>query len=265
MDYNLKCVGHLSPSSVQSYRTCGKAFYYKKITGIPDTTLYHATAFGSAIHVALEAVMTAKLSNKDLGIDEAKKIFLEDYLKRVPEVTVWGTENPDHMVNQGYLALESYYANWKDKLNPLYVEKPYQLSRGDGHLPIVLIMDLVTNDGQVIDYKTGRSSRSGNYITNMVTYAYCYYKEFGTIPRVKLLKIKWSTKTVDKKRMYFFKEWEEEEWTVDKDWFETVLQTYDMVEYGIEQDVFLPAEDNSGLCKQCSYRLNGYCNVRLLP
>ena len=65
--------------------------------------------------------------------------------------------------------------------------------------------------------------------------------------------------------MYFFKEWEEEEWTVDKDWFETVLQTYDMVEYGIEQDVFLPAEDNSGLCKQCSYRLNGYCNVRLLP
>lgn len=255
---------HLSPSTAQSYRTCGKAFYFKKVLGIPDTTQYHATHFGSALHQVLEKVMTAKLSGDTLPLDEAKNMFVDNYSKGIDGITVWGGENPEHMIEQGWNALEDFYDNWLDKYEPLYVEKKYSLNRGEGHLPIVMIMDLVTKNGEVIDYKTGRSSRSGNYLTNMTTYAYCYYKEFGTVPRVKLLKIKWTSKTINGKKFYFFKEWEEEEWKMDESWFDTILQTYDMVEYGMKQGVYLPAEDNSGLCKQCSYRLQGYCDVKLL-
>lgn len=257
-------ITHLSPSTVQSYRTCGKAFYYRKVLGIPDTTKYHATHFGTAIHQTLEAVMTGKKEGKVPSLDEAKALFLETYLKGIEEVTVWGGENEEHMIEQGYTALESFYQDWLDKYEPMYIEKRYVLERGEGKLPIVMVMDLATEDGQVIDYKTGRSSRSGNYLTNMTTYAYCFYKEFGYVPRVKLLKIKWSYRTIEGKRFYFFKEWQEEEWKMDETWFDTILNTYDMAEYGMEQGVYLPAEDNSGLCRECSYRLNGYCDVKLL-
>lgn len=257
-------ITHLSPSTVQSYRTCGKAFYYRKVLGIPDTTKYHATHFGTAIHKVLEKVMSTKLKGETISLEDAKELFLNTYLVGMEDITVWGGENEDHMIQQGYVAIEDFYDNWLDKYEPLYIEKRYVLERGEDKLPIVMVMDLATKDGQVIDYKTGRSSRSGNYLTNMTTYAYCFFKEFGYVPKVKLLKIKWSYKTIEGKRFYFFKEWQEEEWNMDESWFDTILNTYDMVEYGMQQGVYLPAEDNSGLCKECSYRLNGYCDVKLL-
>ena len=257
-------ISHLSPSTVQSYRTCGKAFYFKKVLGIADTTKYHATHFGVAIHEALEAVMIAKRDGVEFPIEAANEVFLDNYLNGIESITVWGGENSTHMIEQGYAALKDFYENWRDKYDPMYIEKKYVLERGEGKLPVVMVMDLATTDGQVIDYKTGRSSRSGNYLTNMATYAYCFYKEFGVVPKVKLLKIKWNYKTIDGKRMYFFKEWVEEEWKMDETWFTSILNTYDMAEYGMAQGVYLPAEDNSGLCKECSYRLNGYCDVKLL-
>ena len=69
----MKTIDHLSPSTVQSYRTCGYQVYYNKILDIKNPVTYAMTEYGSAMHEAIE-----KLTKENLSRDA----FIKEFMKR---------------------------------------------------------------------------------------------------------------------------------------------------------------------------------------
>lgn len=236
--------------------------------GIKNNTQYARTVFGSAMHKANEIAMSDKIAGKEVSVHKMHKTFQEEFSKHSSEITVWGDEDYEHFIEQGRKAVNDFYYNFVPILNPTAAEIEFHVDRGKGKLPVVAFADLLEKD-TVWDYKYGRSSHPADYVLNMTTYAYCFNEKFGFVPKVKFLCAKWSQKTetdadgVKKKKFNFVKH-VVVELKVTENWFQTFSRIYDEVEKGINAEIWLPATDGCGLCKQCGYHLDGHCDAIVL-
>lgn len=259
-------ITHLSPSTAQSYKKCSKAVYFQKVLGIPNETGYAATGFGSAMHEAIEKLFRNKMQETKITLDEFRAKFRDAYAQYSQKTTVWKEDSVEHLLEQGNLACEGFYKYWYDRFEPEAVERRFVIDRGEGNLPIVTIADLITKDGKIIDWKFGRSSRPGEYILNMATYAKCYLIEYGCLPEeVVIVSCKWSRRKQENgKYKHFFAGYQSTILPVTMDWIKYADSVYADVENGIKQGVWVTAADGNGLCKECWYRKIGKCNVVLL-
>lgn len=259
-------ITHLSPSTAQSYKKCSKAVYYQKVLGIPNETGYAATAFGSAMHEAIEHLLRNKMKGEKIPLEDFTGVFEKAYGKHSEKTTVWKEDSVKHLLEQGMFACEGFYKYWYDRFSPDAVEKRFVLERGEDRLPIVTIADLITKDGKIIDWKFGRSSKPGEYILNMATYAKCYLTEYGCLPdEVVIVSCKWSRRKQENgKYKHFFAGYQSTVLPVTMDWIKYADSVYDDVENGIKQGVWLTAADGNGLCKECHYRKIGKCNVVIM-
>lgn len=232
---------------------------------IPDRTGYSATQYGSSMHMALQHLFTEKANGNKMPVNDFIQIFFDEYEKLHKYTTVWKEDTKLHLMEQGKAACEGFYKYWYNRFDPLYIEHEFNVSRGDGRLPIKCIADLITKDHKVADWKFGRSSKPGDYLLNMTTYAKCYFSEFGVMPDVSIISQKWSKKRQPSGMFkYWFDGFQEIKLPITKDWFEYFDSVYDDVENGIKNNVFVTASDNNGLCKECWYRKTGDCKVVLL-
>lgn len=256
---------HLSPSTAQQYKTCSKALYFRKILGIQDKTGYAATQYGSAVHKALEILFREKLKGNKLTSDEFTNVFTKEYERLHKYTTIWKEDTKVHLMTEGKKACEGFHKYWYNRFDPAYVEYEFNVDRGEDKLPIKCIVDMITKDHRVVDWKFGRSAKAGSYMLNMATYAKCYFDIFGTIPEVSIVKQKWSKKRMPNGQYkYWFDGFAEEKLQITQEWFEYYDSVYEDVENGIKSNVFVTASDNNGLCKECWYRKTGDCKVVLL-
>ena len=241
--------------------------YFSKILGIPNSSYYPRTSFGSACHAANEYAMKTKISGEQPEIHKMHKIFQDLFKADIPKINVWADETPEHFLEEGRKSINDFYYNWVPQLNPIDSEINFRIERGEGKLPITCFADLITGDANGIpdslwDYKYGRSSRPINYVLNMATYAYAFRQHYGVEPKsVKFLCAKWYQKTIEGKKFHFFSKHYVVELPITKDWEQTFFKIYNEVEKGINADIWLPAPDGTGLCKNCGYRLDGHCDV----
>lgn len=256
-------IDHLSPSTVQSYRTCGRQVYFSKILNITNPVHYAMTAYGSAMHESIEMLYKEHL-NKNQYINE----FEERWKKLAKDVTQWKTDSMEYLLGEGKKACEDFYNNIYGKFDIQFVEKKFLVDRGAGQLPILCFADAITEDGIIIDYKFGRgfsgTADSRSYACNMATYAMAYQQEHnGELPKkIVFIKEVWKKKRDKETGKYIFSH---DSFLVDEkdvtqkelDFYKSV---YDNVEIGIQAGVWLPASDESFLCKTCGYRLNGMCD-----
>lgn len=259
-------IHHLSPSTAKSYRTCGRQVLYEKIMKLPNTTSYASTIYGSAMHNAIEDLMNSKKAGSTLELPNFKQKFIDEYMATSHKTTAWGEDTPGHLIEQGELACEDFYRDILPMLNPMDVEKKFEIDRGKDKLPILSYADIVTDDGFVYDYKFGRgmwgSADSLDYMLNMSTYALGYELEHGVLPVVRIIKQKWSgSKQPSGKKKWSHKGFEIDQIKINDKTIEHYLGVYDEVEKGIKAGVFLPCEQQ-GLCKECAYRGNP-CDVVL--
>ena len=227
------------------------------------------TNYGTAVHHAIEQLFLAKIDGYKMGIPELQDVFQKKYEEIYGYTTIWNEDTPEYLTEQGRLAVADFYNSFYDSIDPLSLEMEMQIDR-NGHVPIILRADIVTKEGGIYDLKTGRgfsgSADEGDYITQLVTYSIGYYAKFGVIPtETAIIKEKWGWKmTPAKKRKYYHKEWEKVSLPIDESWFPDILNTYDTVEMAIKNNIYLPAKDNDPLCRNCSYRIQGYCNQKVL-
>lgn len=255
-------IEHLSPSTVQSYRNCGKQLYLNKILGIDNPQKYAMTIYGSAMHKAIERLYKEKLSKKDF-----KKAFTEEFSNTCGVITAWKTDSETHLLTQGIAACEDFYKNVYGKYEVEEVEQEFTITRGDKELPILCYADAITKDGTIIDYKFGRGlsgmADSKSYSCNMATYAWAYEQATGKLPKkIVFIKEKWA-RHMDKElhqNVYTHKEFVIDEMPVMASTVDFYKDVYDNVEAGIKANVWLPAPDESFFCKSCGYRIRGYCN-----
>ena len=255
-------IEHLSPSTVQSYRTCGKQVYLNKIVGVENPVKYAMTAYGTARHRAIEKLYKDKLDLKDF-----KKEFITQWTELSQNVNNWKTDTLEHLIEQGIAACEDFFNNVYGKYNITLTEKKFIVDRGEGNLPILCFADAITDDGIVIDYKFGRgltgTADSKSYACNMATYAWAYQQETGKLPdKIVFIKEKWGKKKDPDtgKYLFFHKEFVIDEKPVLQETIDFYKDVYDNVEVGIQAGVWLPAPDDSYFCQSCGYRIKGLCS-----
>lgn len=255
-------IEHLSPSTVQSYRTCGKQVYFNKIMGVDNPVKYAMTSYGSSMHKAIEKLYKEKLSEENFC-----KAFADEWSELSTIVNNWKTDSPGHLLEQGIIACKDFYENVYGKYDVDLVEQKFDINRGDGSFPILCYADAITKDGVVIDYKFGRGltgvSDSKAYSCNMATYAWGYREMTGELPKkIVFVKEKWRRKKdpVTKKMTYFHDSFVIDESPVTESSIEFYRDVYENVEVGIQAGVWLPAPDDSFFCKSCGYRIMGICD-----
>ena len=254
-------IEHLSPSTVQSYRTCGRQVYFAKILGVKNPVVYAMTSYGSSMHEAIEALYKEKLTKEEFinRLEDKWKAYAKD-------VTLWKTDSMEYLLGEGKRACEDFYNNIYGKYDVIGVEEKFVIDRGQGQLPILCYADAITRDGVILDYKFGRGlsgiADSRHYSCNMATYAWAYLESCGEVPKIAFVKEKWKKKKDKDTGKYVFSHdgfvVEEKKISVkDLEYYKSI---YDSVEVGIQAGVWLPATDESFLCKSCGYRLNGMCD-----
>lgn len=257
-------IDHLSPSTAQSYRTCGRQVYFSKVMGVVNPVGYAMTDYGSSMHKAIEMLYKNKLQE-----EEFKKVFEAEWEKLSKEVTNWKTDTKEHLLEQGLLACEDFYKNIYGKYKVKDVEQKFNISRGKDKFPIVCYADAITEDSVIIDYKFGRGmyglADSKSYMLNMATYMWGYLESCGEVPLIVFIKEKWR-KLKDKetgKYKFYHDSFVIDEKKIQPEELDYYKSIYDGVEAGIKANVWLPAPDDSFLCKSCGYRLNGMCNRKV--
>jgi len=256
---------HLSPSTCQSYRKCGRQVLYEKVMGLTNPTKYAATVYGSAMHKSVDDFWKDKMAGKTVSVDTLISRFTDNFAGTAPIINVWGEDDPDHLREQGILACKDFFELFKD-LQPVSTEKHYNIKRASG-MDIMCVADLETEDG-VYDYKFGRglwgSAVTGEYMLNMATYAMAYMEEYRKLPKVIMVKQQWTGKKMPSgKKKWSHKGFIVDQMPMDDRTIAYYLNVYNEVEKGITAGVFLPASDNNGLCKKCGFRGNP-CDVVLL-
>lgn len=200
-----------------------------------------------------------------MPLEDFVQIFYSEYEKLHKFTTIWKEDTKKHLMEQGKASCEGFYRYWYNRFDPAYVEYEFNINRGEDKLPIKCITDLVTKDHKVVDWKFGRSSKPGDYMLNMTTYAKCYFETFGVMPEVSIVAQKWSKK---RQPSGFFKYWfdgfSEIKLPITQEWFDYYDSVYEDVEFGIKNNVWITASDNNGLCRECWYRKTGDCKVVLL-
>ena len=255
-------LNHLSPSTVQSYRTCGRQVYFNKILGVENPAKYAMTSYGTAMHKAIERLYKEKLDEK-----QYMEAFIEEWDKVSTEVNQWKTDTSASLLEQGLIACKDFYRNIYGKYDVVEVERKFDVSRGDGSLPILCFADAITSDGAIIDYKFGRGlsgmADSSSYACNMATYAWAYKEDTGNLPKkIVFIKEKWKRHKdpITKMMEYTHDGFVIDEKPVTYSQIDFYKQVYDNVEVGIQAGVWLPASDDSFFCKSCGYRIMGLCD-----
>lgn len=254
-------IEHLSPSTIQSYRTCGKQVYFSKVLGIENPTKYAMTSYGSAMHRAIECLYRQKLDR-----DSFRTAFAIEWAELSPEVNQWKNDSYEYLLEEGLKACEDFYDNVRGKYAVQYTEQKFTINRGDGSLPILCFADAITHDGIIIDYKFGRglsgTADSKSYACNMATYAWAFAQLNGSLPeKIVFIKEKWKKRkdAESGKYMFYHDSFVIDEQEIKEEQIEFYKNVYDNVEIGIQAGVWLPATDDSFLCQSCGYRIMGLC------
>ena len=259
-------IEHLSPSTLQSYRTCGKQVYFSKILGIENPVHYAMTSYGTAMHRAIEELYKAKRLTKEGEQVHFENTFLDEWGKLSETVTQWKNDTAEHLAHEGVLACEDFFVNVYGKYDIEFTEQKFNINRGDGAMPILCFADAITKDGIIIDYKFGRGlsgvADSRSYACNMATYAWAYKELFEKMPtKIVFIKQKWKKRKDQEtgKYMFYHDSFVIDEKDIKEEEIEFYKNVYDNVEVGIQAGVWLPATDDSFLCQSCGYRIMGLC------
>lgn len=156
-------INHLSYSSISTYTTCGRSWFYRYVQRVLVPTA-PALAFGSAFHGAVEEYVSLKVFGQQKSLAESWEV---NWAEACQGEIAWDGELPEQMANEG-LKLLTHPDTVKllDSLVPLMVEekpvieKRITLRVPGVPIPIIGYIDIITGDGVPGDFKT--ASRAWN-------------------------------------------------------------------------------------------------------
>ncbi|MEK7748353.1 MAG: ATP-dependent DNA helicase [Nitrospirota bacterium] len=179
----------LSHYQIDDYLTCPLKYKYIHILRVP---IYknHAIVYGSAIHQAIAAYLTARVSGDAFSLDDLLLVLekgwkSEGYLSR---------EHEEQRLATGRIALQKFYEKEEQSNHrPTHVEKDFSfLFEGVKIKGRFDRMDQVgeeVNDGVIIDYKTSEVSdqkeadKKARESEQLDLYAWAYLEKNGVLPK----------------------------------------------------------------------------------
>lgn len=151
-------ITHLSYSSIQLYLTCPENWRRKYVEKQPQPSS-PALVFGSAMHTAIESVVTGEMPT----LPEAWKTAWTAQVESESNVD-WGGDTPEHHFNEGLRILgsddvQAMIGDVKPLVdeNGAFVERKVTLEVPGVPVPIIGYIDIVGADGVPGDFKTSKN------------------------------------------------------------------------------------------------------------
>ena len=246
-----KIVDYLSASQIGTFLTCPLAYKYMYVDGIKKSDASVYLLYGKALHSALAVNFGQKIeSKKDLDVDSVFGEFEKEFKKGLAK----GVDNPygtstDSMLAIAENVLGDYLKFKAPTIQPKLVEYEFKVKLKK--YPVILygFIDLITEDDQIIDFKTVGKSTKGNWTQDVVnnnlqltTYAVAFRKTFDR--QEKCLRIDLIPREVNP----MFKTIET---TRSQEQVVSLLELANKIEQIITLGVFFP---NLTQCVGCSFR-----------
>lgn len=236
-------VFRLSASSVKAHKDCPYKFKLDKIHGLDETKVGKGyLELGTAVHTSIENI---------LGMDRWRQSPRPQNQLRQSLISEFRDQNPsveDDLWERGINCLETcskYVAQMRtdivvDKLEP---EFTFTLGRPDIRAKFKGYIDLITKDGEIWDWKTGKVREEGEAIQGAV-YMRGYQELYGEPP--------------EKIRFIYLNEGKERGLEPnDENWQYMIKHAKQLVE-DIEHDTYV-ADPEPSKCYWCEYE--GFCEA----
>ena len=149
---------HISITQVKTYLRCPLEYKFKYIDGLymPQSG---AVTLGKSMHRAIEQNYRQKIETKhDLPLRNMIEIFNEAYDYLLPETEFDSGENAEMLRREGMRLLSIYHAVISPNIQPEMVEQQFSIRLRGLDVPLVGIVDLVDENGIIIDHKTAKRS-----------------------------------------------------------------------------------------------------------
>lgn len=249
--------GYLSVSQVQKYLKCPQQYEFRYVSKLSETK-NGSLVLGSAFHKAMQTASIKKaIDGEILSTDDVVSAYADafEYSKENDDIE-WDETDPDALKDDGTKMMAKYYEEYGSAITPFvddeglpFVERKHTFEIVPG-LKVFGIMDVITADGFIRDYKTSSKSPSKNIIDEKIQlpiYSMMYRDLFGQDESgvgfdyiVNLKK--------EKKAMRV-----ETEGPIDANRIERTKQTFVGVAKSISAGIFYPNEESNS-CGYCSFK-----------
>jgi len=173
---------HISVTQLKMYLRCPLQYFFRygcdlKIPPTGDMTL------GRTIHQTLGDNYRQKLeSRRDLPISDVTDIFSDYWEREIQETVFRPDEKPGELKDQGVELLTAYHENIAPAVQPVEVEREFLIDTGVTELPLKGYIDLIDEQGIIIDHKTSKRSyppNSAEKDLQLTAYALAYRTLYG--------------------------------------------------------------------------------------
>jgi putative RecB family exonuclease len=240
----------LSASQLQAYLACPLKYRFQYVEKIPPPWRPAALAFGGSIHAAIEHFHKARRDGKRPTVDEILRIFEADWFAQNLVPLVFGEwDSKESLAEKGKAMLALYVEKAGDTL-PRSIEERFEVELIDPStgeifdLRLVGVVDLVEENGTLVDVKTGARSVSQGDVERhlqLSIYALAHFLETQKIPALRLDQLL-KTKTPRLEQYPTSRSVEDLSWTA---------QLAAMVARAIDEGNFYP--NPSWRCTECEY------------
>ena len=185
----------LSVSRVQSYLACPLQYRFRYVDVIQKPWRAAALAFGSSVHATVEYFQRERLSKRMPSVAEVIAIFEADwYAQNTQPLLFKDGESREGLGKAGQQLLDLYVQRAQARV-PDAVELPFEVELVDPEtgeamdVRLMGVLDLVEQDGTVVDLKTAARSPSTSDLEQhlqLSAYALVTLLRTGAIPRLRL-------------------------------------------------------------------------------
>jgi len=181
---------YLTHYQIDDYSTCPLKYKYTHILRVPIYQ-HHAVLYGNAMHQAVAAYLSAKMTDQTIAFEEILSVFdrawrSEGFLSR---------QHEEQRIAAGRAALRRFYDEQeRGGRKPTYIEKEFSFTfEGNRIAGRWDRVDETQEGGVIIDYKTAEvhdqkgADKKAKENPQLTLYAWAYRERFGTLPaRVEL-------------------------------------------------------------------------------
>jgi CRISPR/Cas system-associated exonuclease Cas4 (RecB family) len=161
----------LSPTQVRTFLNCSARWWFKYGLGEPEPK-NSALALGSAVHRALEVNFREKITTKeDLDTLGVVALFRSEWQDQAEQTEFRDNEDPAGLGKLGEQLVSKYMDEAAPWIQPAAVEMG--VAGEIGGVPVRGFVDLLDEEGRVVDLKTSARKPSGispDYAFQLATY-----------------------------------------------------------------------------------------------
>ena len=166
----------LSPSSIRTYERCPYMYHlrYTERVRVPSTA---AQLLGRAVHTVIEMFYKQKRDGRILDTEAAFDVLDDALDATLHELDDEGRAEVEELRELGYDLVEYYVEEVALHIRPHLIEERFDFSVPGVDVPIVGYVDLVDQEGTVIDHKTAASPFPADYLAHdiqLLTYSLGY-------------------------------------------------------------------------------------------